>query len=126
VGYTTDREFTCTRFLKCVSISWQIVRRKRHPAPKVFIWLSKLYPAEHKLHNQCRWVFYSSVRFYDAIDRADTDALGRISMTLALDTGGLIDHIGDAIAFADGLGGAFRYASAAGDAIFGNFHCHGR
>jgi hypothetical protein len=47
-------------------------------------------------------------------------------MTLALDTGSLIDYIGDAIAFADGLSGAFGYAGAAGDAIFGNFHCHGR
>ena len=31
VGYTTDREL--------------------HPAPKVFIWLLRLYPAEHKLQN---------------------------------------------------------------------------
>jgi hypothetical protein len=45
-------------------------------------------------------------------------------MTNALDTGSLVDHIGDAIAFADGLSGAFRYACAAGDAVFANFHCH--
>jgi hypothetical protein len=31
VGYTTDREL--------------------HPAPKVFIWLLRLYPSVHKLHN---------------------------------------------------------------------------
>ena len=67
-----------------------------------------------------------SVRFDNAIDGADGHALGGIVMALAFDTGGLIDHIGDAIAFADGFGGAFGYARAAGDAIFGNFHCHDR
>ena len=45
-------------------------------------------------------------------------------MALAFNAGGLIDDIGDAIAFADGLCGAFGYARAAGDAVFGNFHCH--
>jgi hypothetical protein len=46
-------------------------------------------------------------------------------MADALNAGLLVDHIGDAIAFADGFGGAFRYARAAGDAFFKNFHCHG-
>jgi hypothetical protein len=45
-------------------------------------------------------------------------------MTLAFDTGSLIDYIGDAITFANGFGRAFRYARATGNAIFGNFHCH--
>jgi hypothetical protein len=76
---------------------------------------------EHKLRPR---VFYISVRFDDAIDRADTDALGRIRMTLAFHAGGLVDNISDAIAFTDGFGWAFGYASAAGDAVFGNFHCH--
>jgi hypothetical protein len=65
VGYTTDREL--------------------HPAPKVFIWLLRLYPAEHKLHNSlapsagagvCPRAFYISVRFDDAIDWADGHTLG--------------------------------------------------
>ena len=67
-----------------------------------------------------------SVCFDDAIDRAHGDALGGIVMALTLDTGLLIDHIKDAIAFADRFGWAFRYACAAGDAIFKNFHCHVR
>lgn len=41
------------------------------------------------------------------------------------DTSGLVDHIENAIAFADGFGRAFGYASATGDAIFLNFHGHG-
>ena len=42
----------------------------RHPAPKVFIWLSKLYP----------WLRFTTTGiqlcFDDAIDRADAHALG--------------------------------------------------
>ena len=66
-----------------------------------------------------------SVRFDDAIDRADADALGGIMVTLAFDAGSLINDVGDAIAFADRFGRAFGYARATGDAIFSNFHCHG-
>lgn len=46
-------------------------------------------------------------------------------MTLAFDAGLLIDNVGDAVTFADRFGGTFRYARAAGDAFFGNFHGHG-
>lgn len=46
-------------------------------------------------------------------------------MTLAFYTGFLADEVGNAVAFADGLGGTFGYACAAGDTIFGNFHGHG-
>jgi hypothetical protein len=46
-------------------------------------------------------------------------------MTLAFNTGFLVDDVRNAIAFADGLGGTFGYACTAGDAIFGNFHGHG-
>ena len=46
-------------------------------------------------------------------------------MSFAFHAGGLIDHIRDAIALADGLGGAIGYACATGDAVFGNFHSHG-
>lgn len=70
-------------------------------------------------------IFYSSVRFNDAIDRTDADALGGIEVTFAFHTGGLIDDIRDAIAFADGLSRAFGYTCATGDAVFSNFHCHG-
>ena len=46
-------------------------------------------------------------------------------VTNTFNAGCLVDHIGDAIAFADGFGRAFGYASATGDAIFLNFHGHG-
>jgi hypothetical protein len=46
-------------------------------------------------------------------------------MAFAFDTGGLVDYIKNAIAFADGFGWAFGYACATGDAVFKNFHCHG-
>jgi hypothetical protein len=46
-------------------------------------------------------------------------------MALAFHAGGLVDNIQNAIAFADGFSRAFGYASAAGDAVFKNFHCHG-
>ena len=106
VGCTTDREL--------------------HPAPKVFIWLLRLYPAGHKLCNLCPRALYISVGFNDAIDRADADTLGGIEVTFAFHAGGLIDDIRDAIAFADGLSWAFGYTCATGDAVFGNSHCHGR
>ena len=72
----------------------------------------------------CPRVFYTSVRFDDAIDRADGNALGGIVMALAFDTGSLIDHIGDAIAFANGFCRALWYTRATGDAVFSNFHGH--
>src|SRR5512145_1131258 len=86
------------------------------PCPEGFYLVVKIIPY---------WALCISVRFDNAIDGADSHALGGIVMALAFDTGGLIDHIGDAIAFGDGFGRAFRYACATGDAIFGNFHCHG-
>jgi len=63
-----------------------------------------------------------SVCFDDAIDRANTDALGRIVMAFAFDAGSLVDYIEDAIAFADGFGRAFRHACATGDALFSDLH----
>lgn len=42
-----------------------------------------------------------------------------------LDAGCLINHVSDAIAFADGFGGAFRNTCATGDAFFKDFHGHG-
>jgi hypothetical protein len=56
--------------------------------------------------------------FDDALD-------GGIVVTNAFNAGGLVDYIGNAIAFADGFGRAFGYASAASDAVFKNFHGHG-
>jgi hypothetical protein len=67
----------------------------------------------------------SQLRFDDALDGANADALGGIVVTNTFNAGCLVDHIGDAIAFADGFGRAFGYASATGDAIFKNFHGHG-
>jgi hypothetical protein len=47
-------------------------------------------------------------------------------VAFAFDTGRLVDDIQNSIAFADRFGGAFGDASAAGDAVFKNFHGHGR
>jgi len=107
VGCTTDREL--------------------HPAPKVFIWLSKLYPSRPQIVKSLRGRGYcmSQLCLDDALDRANRDAFLRVMVTNTLDTGFLIDHIGDAVAFADRFGGTFRYARAAGDAFFGDFHGHG-
>jgi hypothetical protein len=46
-------------------------------------------------------------------------------MALAFHTGFLINDIGNAVTFTNGLGGTFGYARAAGDAFFGDFHGHG-
>jgi hypothetical protein len=46
-------------------------------------------------------------------------------MTFAFHTGSLIDNVQSTVAFADGFGGAFGDARAAGDAIFSDFHGHG-
>jgi len=67
----------------------------------------------------------TQLRFNDAIYRTDGNALGRIVMAFAFDAGCLVDNIQNAIAFADGFGGTFRYACAAGDAIFSDLHGHG-
>jgi len=42
-------------------------------------------------------------------------------VTFALNTGLLVDDVQNAVAFADGFGRTFRYARAAGDAIFIDF-----
>ena len=47
-------------------------------------------------------------------------------MTDAFDTSGRVNHVEDAVAFADGVGGTFGQARAAGDAFFVDFHCHGK
>jgi hypothetical protein len=67
----------------------------------------------------------TQLRFDDALNRANTHALGRIVVTFAFHAGFLIDHVQNAIAFANGLGWTFGDACAAGDAIFKNFHGHG-
>ena len=105
VGYTTDREFTYTTCCANVTL------------PRRFYLVVEIIPYR---------ALRISVRFDNAIDGADSHALGGIVMALAFDTGGLIDHIEDAVAFADGFSRAFRYARATGDAIFSNFHCHSR
>ena len=97
MGYTTDREFI-TPEAPC------------HPAPKVFYLVGTII---------------SRLRFDDAIDRADTHALGGVMVPDAFDTGGLVDDIQDPIAFADRFGRAFWYARTTGDAVFKNFHGHG-
>jgi hypothetical protein len=59
----------------------------------------------------------------DALNGANFDALGGIEVTDAFHAGGGVNYVN--VAFADGLGGAFRQTSAASDAIFLNFHSHG-
>jgi hypothetical protein len=97
------------------------------PCPEGFYLVVEIIPCRAQI---MQFVFgrvlYISVCFNDAIDRADADTLGGIEVTFAFHTGGLIDHIGDAIAFADGLSRAFGYTCATGDAVFGNFHGHSR
>jgi hypothetical protein len=87
--------------------------RELHPAPKVKYFVVKNYTT-------C-----GLLGLDDAIHRADGNALGRIVVTDALDTGGLVNHVERAIAFADGFGGAFGHARTAGDAIVLNLHGHG-
>ena len=60
---------------------------------------------------------------FDAIDRADRDALWGIVVSNALDAGVGIDNIKSA-AFTDRARGAFRLTSAAGNARIVNFHRH--
>ena len=59
-----------------------------------------------------------------AVHRADRDAVRRVVVAFAFNAGGLIDHIQNAVAFADRFGRAFRDACTAGDAFFFNGHCH--
>ena len=63
---------------------------------------------------------------HNALDRADSHALRRVMVAFAFNTGGLIDHIQNAVALADRLGGALRDACPAGDAFFSDFHGHGK
>jgi hypothetical protein len=64
------------------------------------------------------------LRLDDALDGADRSALGRVVVTNALHAGSLVDDVEYAVAFADGVGGAFRQACTASDAVFEDFHCH--
>jgi hypothetical protein len=59
----------------------------------------------------------------DAIYRADIHTFRGIKVTNAFHTSGRVDDI--EIAFADRVGGAFRQASAASNAVVVNFHSHG-
>jgi hypothetical protein len=63
--------------------------------------------------------------FDDAIYGANFNALGGIKVTFTFDTGSFVNDVQGAIAFGDGVGGAFRQASAAGNTFFENFHGHG-
>jgi hypothetical protein len=61
---------------------------------------------------------------FDAVNRANYDALWLVEVTFAFNTGGGVNNVQDAIAFADRVGWAFRNASATGDAFFVDLHCH--
>jgi hypothetical protein len=61
---------------------------------------------------------------YNAVNRANRDALRRVIVTDAFHARRRIDDI-NAVAFSDGGGGAFRFTSSARNALFCNFHCHG-
>ena len=88
-GHAWELESSLLKFTKASSCAPQLVGyttdRELHPAPKVFIWLLRLYLPGHKLHNSLApstrvgvypRVFYASVRFNNAIDRANGHALG--------------------------------------------------
>jgi len=70
-------------------------------------------------------LYYNVLCFDDAVYRANFNALGRIEVTDALDTGSLVNDVQGAIAFGDGVGGALGQACAAGNTIFVDFHGHG-
>jgi len=59
----------------------------------------------------------------DAVYGADVHAARGIEVTNAFHTSGRVDDID--IAFGDRVGGAFRQASAASNAVVVNFHSHG-
>jgi hypothetical protein len=61
--------------------------------------------------------------FNDAIDRAHFDALRLVEISFTFYASIRINDI-DFIALADGVGGAFRFTSTAGDAFFRDFKCH--
>ena len=60
-----------------------------------------------------------------AVNWANNYALGLIEMAFALNAGGWVNNIQDAVALGDGFSRTFGKACAASDAIFFNFHCHG-
>jgi len=96
VGFTTDREFTYTFLL-----------RTGVTLPRRFIRL-----------------YYASLGFDDAVHGADFDALGRIKVAFTFDTGRCVNDVN--VAVGDGIGGALGKAGAAGNAVFIDFHSHGR
>jgi len=95
---------------------------KRHPAPKVFILLFVLY--QSRLLCKCK-IVAGQLCFFDALNRANTSTLRFIEMAFALHTGGGVDYV-DGVAFCDGFCRALWQASAARNAIFVDFHCHGK
>ena len=66
---------------------------------------------------------YSPLGFLDALDRANFHARGGRVVAFALDADVGVDDVNN-VAFTDRLSGAFRFASAARNAIIQNFHCH--
>ena len=98
VGFTTDREFTCTILRTGVTLP----RRFRYSI-----------------------VIYKVLRFDDAIYRTNFNALGGIKVTFTFNAGGCINNIHGAVAFGDGVGGTFGQACAASNTIFSDFHSHG-
>jgi len=114
VGCTTDREFAHT-----------VVQAS--PCPEGFYSIGKIIPANNRLSKHCdgRLSRPGILCLLDAVDRANRYTLRFIEVTFAFNAGGGVNDVQNAITFADRVGGAFRNASATGDAFFVDFHCHG-
>jgi hypothetical protein len=97
------------------------------PCPEGFYLVVEIIPCHAQIMKLALTgtLYRISLCFDDAIDRADTDALGGIGVTDTFDTSGLVDHIENPITFADRFSRAFGYACATGDAVFLDFHGHG-
>lgn len=113
VGFTTDREFA-------YSVSVTLPRRYEYSVVRIItITLVNGQGAGSKTAlpapSDC-------LRLDDAVYWADGDALGRIKVADALHAGFSVNDID--VAFADRVGGAFRQAGAAGNAVILNFHSH--
>jgi hypothetical protein len=65
---------------------------------------------------------WKSLRFDDAVYRANFDALGGIKVTYAFDTGSRVNDVD--VAVGDGIGGALGKAGATGNTIFSDFQSH--
>jgi hypothetical protein len=111
------------RFLRCPFPKGEIVTAQRGSWALPPIGNSNAHGANVTLPRRFIRLFGRMLCFDDAVHRADFNTLGRIEVTFALDTGDGVNHVD--VTIGDGIGGAFRKAGAAGNAVFEDFHSHG-